>query len=35
MCGNFTKNNIFHGCCDNILYIIKNHYQRLLKTMFT
>ena len=35
MRGIFTNNNIFHGCCDNILYINENHYQCLLKTMFT
>lgn len=29
--GSFTKNNIFHGYCDNILYINENQYQRLLK----
>lgn len=31
LCGSFTKNNIFHGYCDNILYINENQYQRLLK----
>ena len=31
LCGSFTKNNIFHGHCDNILYINENQYQRLLK----
>ena len=35
MCGNFTNNNISYGCCDNILYINENYYQRLLKIMFT
>ena len=31
LCGSFTKNNISHGYCDNILYINENQYQRLLK----